>query len=220
MKRQKDKMERVDISQSEKHVVEYMQDFYSVIVAIEKLEKANQRDLIVGEQYESALKRLLEKYNRQLAQLKASDIPMFTSGPTLFWNTYCKKCSAAKVRVEKGHPADEKEKANTSGRVDPKFVLEAGQHFITLMDCLKLQQTAVDQLFPILTDLVNSVEKVSSSFDFLPKLQGWKKRLDTMHPSDELSERDTREFAFDLDRGYQSFYRYFDEKVQSTPKPS
>jgi hypothetical protein len=48
--------------------------------------------------------------------------------------------------------------------------LRLPQHFITAMDALKLNMVAVDQLCPILNDLLHAMNKVSSlSADFGPK---------------------------------------------------
>lgn len=96
----------------------------------------------------------------------------------------------------------------TPGAVDPKIVLEVGQHFITLMDCVKLQQTAADQLAPILTDLLAALRRVAPDFEALPRLQKWWDRLGEMHATDVLDERDTRALAFDLERGYQAFHHF------------
>lgn len=147
-----------------------------------------------------------------------------------FWAEYGSKCSAARQRVRVGHPEEVRDQEAAAAALatthqqqqqqqqqtkekgfDPKIVLECGQFFITLMDCLKLQQTAVDQLFPILSDLVNSLQKLPKAREVLPtvlgKLETWVGRLTAMHPSDELNDRDTRELAFDLERGYQTFYQ-------------
>lgn len=142
----------------------------------------------------------------------------------VFWNEYCSKCSAARQRIRSGHPQDIKKEmalqqaaaaSDASQRakaLDPKLVLECGQYFITLMDSLKLQQTAVDQLFPILSDLVIALHKFPNATEVLGplvgKLEAWVARLNRMHPSDEVDERGAREFAFDLERGYQTFYHF------------
>ena len=53
----------------------------------------------------------------------------------------------------------------------PPQVAETVQHFITAMDALKLRMVAVDQLCPILSDLITSMSKVQSlPLDFAPKV--------------------------------------------------
>ena len=98
--------------------------------------------------------------------------------------------------------------ASTAPMVQPKVVLEAAQHFITIMDCLKLKQTAADQLHPLLTDLTATVKGVNPGFEHLTRLEGWLTKMDTMRASDELNEVETREMLFDVERAYQAFYRY------------
>ena len=202
-----------DIAPGERHFVENLSDFYAVIVAIEKLEKANHRDLVKTDAYEAVLRRLLNKYQSILGELKSGN-PLF-KGEVAFWESHGSKWIAARRRVQQGHPADVEQEAAAAASaeaarrsgVDPKTVAEAVQHFITLMDCLKLQQTAVDQLFPILNDVLGTLKKIGNSeFDFASKLESWVRRLEQMHPSDELNERDTRELAFDVERAYGAFY--------------
>jgi ESCRT-I complex subunit VPS28 len=206
-------MEFLDIPAEDRHHVENLGDFYAVIVAIEKVEKAYKRDLVSVAEYEAVLRRLLDKYHSILGELRLGGNRYFDNEGA-FWDTYAAKFVAARRRVTIGHPQDAKEAERSAAEaakapVDPKLVLECAQGFITLMDCVKLNQTAVDQLFPIFTDLMRSLHRfrgAAEQFSFLPKLQGWIDRLSRMHPSDELGERDAREFAFDLERAYNGFY--------------
>ncbi len=44
---------------------------------------------------------------------------------------------------------------------EARIVAETVQHFITAMDSLKLEMTAVDQLYPILSDLLASLGRIT-----------------------------------------------------------
>jgi hypothetical protein len=49
-------------------------------------------------------------------------------------------------------------------RAETVVVAETVQFFITTMDALKLNQTAVDEIQPLVSDLVHSLNKVSKIF--------------------------------------------------------
>lgn len=219
---------RIEFNQSDEYHVDNVSDLYAVIVQIDKLERANNRDLVDSAEYEQVLRKLLERYRNITVQLlgdggEDSESAVADAGnPYLttmrdFWSSYCSKYSAARARIRAGHPKDvaaaaakkkQDEEEGKKNRAAQTKVLETAQHFITLMDCVKLQQVAVDQLFPILSDLVSTLRSGFSEFEYLPKLESWVNKMNGMHPTDELSERDTRELAFDMDRGYQAFYQH------------
>ena len=220
-----EEVNRIEFSQSDEYHVDNVSDLYAVILQIEKLERACNRDLIDSEEYEQVLTKLLGRYKNITVQLLGDDpenATIETGNPYLtslkdFWNTYCGKCTAARARIRAGHPKDvaaaaarrkQEEEEGKKNRAAQTKVLETAQHFITLMDCVKLQQVAVDQLFPILSDLVSTLRSGFSEFEYLPKLESWVSKMNGMHPTDELNERDTRELAFDMDRGYQAFYQH------------
>ena len=90
------------------------------------------------------------------------------------------------------------------------YVAETVQHFITLMDQLKLNMFDIDQLLPTLSDLVHSAEKCpnfNKDSTTKGKVQPWFEKLSNMKANDTLSEEDARQFLFDLDCAYQVFYR-------------
>ena len=177
---------KIVIAPSERHTVEHLSDLYSVLMAMEKLEKAFHRDLVTSEQYNAAVERLFDKYDRITMQLAAQKL--FTSLDA-FTAEYNMNCPGAKTCILNGRPslkaAAAAAAAADSGAdmgLKPKTILEAGQHFITLMDCLKLGQRAKDQLHPILVDLIATVEKINGDLEVLPKLRVRREQLDAMPP--------------------------------------
>jgi len=73
---------------------------------------------------------------------------------------------AYKRLVEVGMPI-------SGGGGQAKTIAEAVQHFITLMDSIRLNIGAVDEVQPMLADLVDSVEKSLVVFDGKDKLYKW-----------------------------------------------
>ncbi|KAH7291121.1 hypothetical protein KP509_29G001300 [Ceratopteris richardii] len=127
-----------------------------------------------------------------------------------FMNTYKMDCPAALNRLlVSGVPATvEHKSASSSDSVSAVAVAECVQHYITAMDSLKLNMVAVDQVHPLLLDLLSSLNKVpmlSANFEGKIKTRDWISKLSRMGASDELNEQQARQLLFDLDSSYNAF---------------
>jgi ESCRT-I complex subunit VPS28 len=90
-------------------------------------------------------------------------------------------------------------------------VAEAVQHFITTMDAVKLEQRAVDELQPLLSDLMDALTRLPETpNDFEPnrKVKNWLQKLNEMRAVDQIDEDDARQLYHDLDSAYAEFTRY------------
>lgn len=110
-------------------------------------------------------------------------------------------------------------------------MLETGQYMITLMDVLRLGQKAMDEVFPYLNSLLDSMNKLSrmpadwTSRDVVKKWYYFRfvfcfardsncrsccsSRLITiqqMKATDELDDAQVRQMLFDLDAAYQDLH--------------
>jgi len=86
------------------------------------------------------------------------------------------------------------------------LILEATQDFITFLDALKLGLLAKDQLHPLLTDVIQSVNKVTDrDFENRGKIIQWLITLNQMKATEELSEDQARELELDINSAYQGF---------------
>lgn len=91
---------------------------------------------------------------------------------------------------------------NTSGAL----ILEATQDFITFLDALRLGLLAKDQLHPLLTDVIQSVNKVTDrDFENRGKIVQWLITLNQMKATEELREDQARELELDINSAYQGF---------------
>lgn len=94
-------------------------------------------------------------------------------------------------------------------------VAETAEHFITTMDALKLNTTAVDELQPLLSDLMNKLTRLPETpNDFEPNriVQQWLQKLNLMRAIDDIDEADSRQLFMDLDSAYQEFKRYLNDR--------
>ena len=93
---------------------------------------------------------------------------------------------------------------NTSG----VLILEATQEFITFLDAVKLGLLSKDQLHPLLSDVIQSVNKVTDKdFEDRGKIVQWLITLNQMKASEELSESQARDLELDIQQAYQGFRR-------------
>lgn len=94
-------------------------------------------------------------------------------------------------------------------------VAETVQHFITTMDAVKLDQRSVDELQPLLSDLMDALTRLPETpNDFEPNriIQQWLQKLNMMRAVDEIDEDDARQLYHDLDNAYTAFTRYLKNK--------
>eukprot|EP01092_Planopodium_desertum_P007766 TRINITY_DN3216_c0_g1_i1.p1 TRINITY_DN3216_c0_g1~~TRINITY_DN3216_c0_g1_i1.p1 ORF type:complete len:166 (-),score=5.86 TRINITY_DN3216_c0_g1_i1:80-577(-) len=144
-----------------------------------------------------AIYKLMAQFKTATELTKAyiKDVPTFMK-------EYKLDCPTAYDRLVNG-PAHEK-------KDNPKVVAETVQHFITLMDSLKLNMIAVDQVSPLLADLNDSLNRVGGlpdSFEGKQKVKNWMFVLGKMKASDELSEEQVRQMLFDLEGSYTAFHK-------------
>ncbi|CAG9584069.1 vacuolar protein sorting-associated protein-like protein [Leishmania major strain Friedlin] len=200
-------MASIEIPPEDRQHIDYLADLFAVIIAIEQIEKANRRDLINPNQYDSTVRRLLEKYKNTVAHLQGARNPYFTTIDD-FFDKYCARCLAARATIRDGPMSRPTE---NNARFLARQSVECSDHFITLLDSLRLQQTSVDVLNPPLGDLLQVLRKLGlSKEDFYMRLHNWQRRLDSMSAADMLDESAARDFAYDLDRGYACFKAFLE----------
>ena len=200
---------KLHATSSERDYYENLADVYSIINCLEHLEKAYIRDIIQPSEYTPACLKLIAQYKTSLNLIAGGNSSGFTLDS--FMKEYSMSCPAARSRLEIGVPATVEHTTGESagdGSKNVKYVSEIVQSFITLMDSLKLNMVAVDQLHPLLSDLMTSLNKLT-----LPpnttinknKIRDWLVTLNKMRASEELNEDQARQLLFDLDSAFGEF---------------
>jgi ESCRT-I complex subunit VPS28 len=96
--------------------------------------------------------------------------------------------------------------ATSSNGTNGTLILEATQDFITFLDALKLGLLEKHQLHPLLSDVIQSVNKVTyRDFDGRGKIVQWLIALNQMKATEEISEDQARELELDMNSAYQGF---------------
>lgn len=113
-------------------------------------------------------------------------------------------CTAALTRIKEDRPITIKDdKGNTS-----KCIADIVSLFITLMDKLRLDIRAMEELHPELRDLVDTMNRLSmipTDFEGKERVNNWLNTLNAMQVSDELSEAQAKQMTFDLESAYGAF---------------
>ena len=104
------------------------------------------------------------------------------------------------------HPAQNTPTNTGNTGAAGSLILVATENFITFLDALKLNMVSKDALHPLLSEVIQSVNKVTErDFENRGKIIQWLITLNQMRATEELSEDQTRELAFEIEQAYQGF---------------
>ncbi|KAI1007388.1 hypothetical protein K3495_g828 [Podosphaera aphanis] len=183
-------------------------EVFSIIITLDEIEKAYLKDAIGESDYTEICDRLLKQYN---AILKDEAVVREFVDLDKFKEAWDMEVPRATERIRIGLPstvtapsisASNSKGVNTNGAL----ILEATQDFITFLDALKLGLLAKDQLHPLLSDVIQSINKVTDQdFESRGKIVQWLIVLNRMKATEEVSEEQAREMELDMNSAYQGF---------------
>ncbi|CAB4016699.1 Hypothetical predicted protein, partial [Paramuricea clavata] len=184
----------------EREKYDNLADLFAVINTLQALEKAYIKDAVTPKEYTAACSKLLVQYKAAFKQVQNDEFPTVER----FMKKYKLDCPAALERIKEDRPITIKDdKGNTS-----KCIADIVMLFITVMDKLRLQIRATDEIHPDLRDLLdtmNSLSKLAEDFEGKVKVKTWLDTMGQMKASDELSEDQARQMLFDLETAYNAF---------------
>lgn len=196
----------------ERNRQEELADLFSIIRVTEALETAFSRDAITSSEYTEACTKLISQFKTTESALVSSKA--IVSADAFFFE-YQIDCPRAKERLlVAGAPATVVHAAHDD-RQDTVIVAQTTQAFITAMDALKLEQRAVDQVQPLISDLMGSLNRIQGlpvDFEGLVKIRLWLKKLNQMRAADEIGEEEARQLLFDLESSYGGFMEHLSGK--------
>ncbi|KAG6975506.1 hypothetical protein JG688_00002311 [Phytophthora aleatoria] len=195
---------------------EDLSDLFAIFKTTEHLEAAYVRDAITPEEVESF--RYTEACTKLISQYKTAETALrlggFIDSVENFIAEYRLDCPRALERLVRiGVPATVVHNT-TNRKTDSVNVAQTVQNFITLMDVLKLNIRAVDEIQPLLSEMMSSLTMVSGlppDFAGRDKIEGWLRTMNAMRASDELDEEQARQLSFDLERAYSSFMAFLNK---------
>ncbi|XP_053395310.1 vacuolar protein sorting-associated protein 28 homolog [Mercenaria mercenaria] len=176
-----------------------MADLYAVINTLQSLEKAYVKDAIHPKEYTGACSKLLVQFKAAFRQV-AKDFPDVEA----FMKKYRLDCPLALERIREDRPITIKDdKGNTS-----KCIADIVSLYITVMDKLRLEIRAMDEIQPDLRELMDAMCRLSilsADFEGKQKVQTWLDRFSSMSASEELDDTQVRQMLFDLESAYNAF---------------
>ena len=202
-------------SSKERKMYENMGDLYTIITATEHLERAYAQDAITQSEYTTECNKLLSQF--KIAEKAALGNGAGKMTTETFMRIYQMDCPRAADRLLRMGVPEPLKSSNASGHANVAVtVAETVQHFITAMDAVKLDQRAVDELQPLLSDLMNALMLLPDTpNDFGPnnQIKKWLEKLNAMRAVDMIDEDDGRQLYHDLDSAYSEFTRYLRAKT-------
>ncbi|ORY57193.1 ESCRT-1 complex, Vps28 subunit [Pseudomassariella vexata] len=198
-------------SRAERDLQDSLAEIFSIIVTLDELEKAFLKDAIPEADYTEICERSLKQYKSILADETVANTFVGLEEFKAEWDL---EVPRATERLKVGMPSTAVN-ASTGAAAAPAastsnksgaLILEATTDFITFLDALRLGMLAKDQLHPLLTDVIQSVNKVTDrDFENRGKIVQWLITLNQMKATQELSEHQQRELELDINSALQGF---------------
>ena len=179
-------------------------DVFAIVRSLETLEGSYVRDFISPDVYTAGCAKLLSQYRAaaSLVDKEYQDIVAFTKKFQL-------ETPAAIERITAGIPATQQHGQSGEMTTSRKDIVETTHFFITAMDVLKLNVRAADAVCPVINDLMNSLNRISSlpaDFEGKQKVKEWLIKISKLRAHEELDDADARQLLYDLDAAYNAFH--------------
>ncbi|KAG2464903.1 VPS28 protein, partial [Polypterus senegalus] len=116
-------------------------------------------------------------------------------------------CPLAMERIKEDRPITIKDDKGNLNRCIADIV----SLFITVMDKLRLEIRAMDEIQPDLRELMETMNRMSNmpvDFEAKEKVSLWLATLSGMSAADELDDSQVRQMLFDLESAYNAFNRF------------
>ncbi|KAK7416317.1 Vacuolar protein-sorting-associated protein 28 [Neonectria punicea] len=200
-------------TRAERDLQDSLGELFSIIVTLDQLEKAFLKDSIPEAEYTEICERSLRQYKALLAD---ETIAKEFEGLEEFKAKWDLDAPRATERLRVGMPSTTMTASSSAPAPAPSaanntsgvLILEATQEFITFLDAVKLGLLSKDQLHPLLSDVIQSVNRVTDTdFENRGKIVQWLITLNQMRATEELSEQQARELELDIQQAYQGFRR-------------
>ncbi|KAJ6245034.1 vacuolar protein sorting-associated protein [Anaeramoeba flamelloides] len=197
----------------ERELLENESNLFSIMQTLENLEKAYVRDSITSKEYTNECWKMISQFKTALSAvgIGIKEVPKWLKEKDIDLP------AATKVLIETGVPSTvtHGQGITETNQNSSVFIFETASYFITAMDSVKLNMIAVDQIQPILTDLMNSINKIDNlpqNYQGSKRLMKWLSTLNLMKASDELTEEQSRQLLFELETAYNELMSTLQQK--------
>lgn len=187
----------------EREKYDNMAELFAVVKTVQALEKAYIKDCVTPNEYTAACSRLLVQYKAAFRQVQGAEISSI--------DEFCRKfrldCPLAMERIREDRPITIKDDKGNLNRC----IADVVSLFITVMDKLRLEIRAMDEIQPDLRELMETMHRMSHlppDFEGRQTVSQWLQTLSGMSASDELDDSQVRQMLFDLESAYNAFNRF------------
>ncbi|KAG8515418.1 Vacuolar protein sorting-associated protein 28 [Galemys pyrenaicus] len=187
----------------EREKYDNMAELFAVVKTMQALEKAYIKDCVTPNEYTAACSRLLVQYKAAFRQVQGSEISSI--------DDFCRKfrldCPLAMERIKEDRPITIKDDKGNLNRC----IADVVSLFITVMDKLRLEIRAMDEIQPDLRELMETMHRMSHlppDFEGRQTVSQWLQTLSGMSAADELDDSQVRQMLFDLESAYNAFNRF------------
>jgi ESCRT-I complex subunit VPS28 len=194
----------------DRRAIDQLADLYAIFKATEHLEVSYARDAISKEAYTDACSELITQFKTVEPTLKQT--PHANATAFLEYYNATTECTRAMRRLlQDGVPATVVHQDHSvSNNSQAVVVAETVSNFITVIDSLKLNIMAVDELTMLMVTLMGNLNRtVGVPDDFAPKLKvhQWVKLLQSMAATAEITEDQARQLELDMNTSYSHYFQ-------------
>jgi len=224
---------------AERDLIDSLAEIYSIIITLDALEKAFNKDSVTDTEYSDVCWRLIRQYKSNLTDERIAhefgSLEAFkarwgieapraterlrvmlpstvehatTSGPTASSMGAPARSSAHAGTPMGGAAASPapQQQQGMGGGASVQQTIAATENFITFLDALKLGISSKDQLHPLLSEVITTVNKVTEAdFEGRGNIIKWLIKLNQMRANQELEDADRREVEFEMEVAYKGF---------------
>ncbi|KAI9172229.1 Vacuolar protein sorting-associated protein [Paramyrothecium foliicola] len=201
-------------TRAERDLQDSLAELFSIIVTLDELEKAFLKDAVPESDYIEICERSLRQYKALLADDTIANAFQSLEEFKAKWDLEVPRATERirvgipSTTVTVSGPAPTNPPPGNASNASGLLILEATQEFITFLDAVKLGLLSKDQLHPLLSDVIQSVHRVTDKdFENRGKIVQWLITLNQMTATEELSEQKARELELDIQQAYQGFRR-------------
>uniref|UniRef100_A0A3Q4HGI4 Vacuolar protein sorting-associated protein 28 homolog n=1 Tax=Neolamprologus brichardi TaxID=32507 RepID=A0A3Q4HGI4_NEOBR len=138
----------------EREKYDNMAELFAVVKTLQALEKAYIKDCVTPNEYTASCSRLLVQYKAAFKQVQGSDVGSIDD----FCRKYRLDCPLAMERIKEDRPITIKDDKGNLNRCIADIV----SLFITVMDKLRLEIRAMDEIQPDLRELMETMNRMSN----------------------------------------------------------
>lgn len=165
------------------------------------------KDLVTEKDYQKSCTKLLRQLYNQKKAIENQDDSF--KGIQDFLDQYGYECGHARRRMEVGIAEDFT--GSGGGGSKSVYAFELAQYFLTAKDALELDMKEVDQLLPLISDIVQGINRIDiprtdPAFKAKDKILEWHTTLHKMKAVDFLNEGQIRQLKLDLETTQSAMY--------------